>query len=61
MSIRKPFIIKVVVIDIETDQQVREKVVDFSDDKVKSWIISLTYWALNNRKVIEMINISDEK
>lgn len=57
----KSLMIKVLVFDIATGEQVRELIIDIKDREKRKWLPNLVIWATVNNKSVEMINIEDDK
>lgn len=53
--------IKVLVYDIDTEEQIREHDVNFSDGDKRRWLSQLIVWAASNKKSVEIINYFDDR
>jgi len=46
--------------DAKTEEQVRERKVNLTDNGQKDWLLSFVLWALLNGKVVEVVNAKDD-
>lgn len=54
-------LIRVLVYEIDQENPVRDRVVDFNDHNMRHWLTNTTVWAMLNHKTIEIVNIKDDK
>lgn len=56
---RKPPIVRVLVFDLSTDKQIRQKDMDLREDSKQEWLRRLIFWATCNNCSVEIINLND--
>ena len=55
-----PLTVKVLVIDLKTNEVVREHKMNYNDKSMRRWLSKLCIWAWNNGKSVETLNIKDD-
>jgi hypothetical protein len=57
----RPLNIKVRVFECKDDIEIRNWTVDIANNNKKDWLYDLVLWATLNGKVVEVVNIIDDK
>jgi hypothetical protein len=56
----KPLMLLVRVFEADSDEQIRERRLDFANSNQKDWVYDLILWATLNGKVVEVVNEKDD-
>jgi hypothetical protein len=57
----KKLMVRVLVYEVDSDEAIRDRVLDFNDHNMRYWVTKTVVWATLNHKSIEIINVLDDK